>query len=33
MFDPKTGETFLSGTTHNPKTGDALVKRDDDKDE
>lgn len=33
MFDPKTGETFMAGLTINPKTGDTLVKRDDDKDE
>ena len=30
MFDSKTGETFLTWTTHNPKTGEELVKRDDD---
>lgn len=33
MFDPKTWETFMAGTTHNPTSGDELVKRDDDKDE
>lgn len=33
MYDKSTGETFLSGTTHNPKTWEELVKRDDDKDE
>ncbi len=33
MFDPKTWETFTSGTIKNPKTWDSLVKRDDDKDE
>jgi len=33
MFDPKTGETFPAGTLLHPKTGEALVKRDDDKDE
>ncbi len=33
MFDPLTGETFLSGMTHNPETQTELVKRDDDKDE
>lgn len=33
MFDPKTWETFSGGITTNPKTWDALVKRDDDKDE
>lgn len=30
MYDPITGETFLSWTTHNPVTGTELVKRDDD---
>lgn len=30
MYDPLTGETFLSWTTHNPVTGTELVKRDDD---
>lgn len=33
MFDKETGETFPSGTTVNPKNGNTLVKRDDDKDE
>ena len=33
MFDPKTGETFVSGTTHNPVSWEKLIKRDDDKDE
>jgi adenylate kinase len=33
MFDKSTGETFVTGTTHNPKTWEELVKRDDDKDE
>ncbi|MDD2871008.1 MAG: nucleoside monophosphate kinase [Candidatus Gracilibacteria bacterium] len=33
MFDKTTGETFMAGTTHNPKTGEQLIKRDDDKDE
>jgi adenylate kinase len=33
MYDKSTGETFLAGTTHNPKTWEELVKRDDDKDE
>lgn len=33
MFDKETGETFPSWTTINPKTGNTLVKRDDDKDE
>lgn len=33
MFDTTTWETFPQGTTHNPKTWDLLVKRDDDKDE
>ena len=33
MFYPKTGETFPAGTLLHPKTGEALVKRDDDKDE
>lgn len=33
MFDPITQETFMSGVTHNPKTGTELVKRDDDQEE
>lgn len=33
MYDPKTGETFGAWTLTNPKTGDTLIKRDDDKDE
>lgn len=33
MFDKETGETFPAGTTINPKNGNTLVKRDDDKDE
>jgi adenylate kinase family enzyme len=33
MFDKKTWETFPSWTTHNPKTWELLVKREDDKDE
>ena len=30
MFNPTTGETFPSGTTHDPKTGAELIKRKDD---
>jgi len=30
MYNPKTGETFMSGMTIDPKTGDALEKRKDD---
>lgn len=30
MFNPKTGETFPSDMTHDPKTWDELVHRDDD---
>lgn len=33
MYDKSTGETFQGWTTHNPKTWEELVKRDDDKDE
>ena len=33
MFNPKTGETFMSGTTHDPKTGDELITRSDDNEE
>lgn len=33
MFDSQTGETFPSNVTTNPKTGNKLVKREDDKDE
>ena len=33
MYDKETGETFQAGTTVNPKNGNILVKRDDDKDE
>lgn len=33
MFDAETGETFPSWTIVNPKNGNILVKRDDDKDE
>jgi adenylate kinase len=30
MYDPKTGETFPSTYTHNPKTNTPLIKRTDD---
>lgn len=30
MYDPISGETFISTMTHNPKTGTALIKRADD---
>jgi adenylate kinase family enzyme len=30
MYDPDTGETFVSGTDKNPKTGRKLIKRFDD---
>lgn len=30
MYNPKTGETFMSGVTTDPKTGDILEKRKDD---
>lgn len=33
MYNPETGETFLSGMTHDPSTGDELVKRADDQEE
>ena len=33
MYNPKTGETFPSGTTVDPETGDELVKRADDQEE
>jgi len=33
MYNPKTGETFPSGTKTDPKTGDELVKRADDQEE
>ncbi len=33
MFNPKTGETFMSGITHDPKTGDELITRSDDNEE
>lgn len=33
MYDKTTGETFSSGMTTNPKNGNKLIKRDDDKDE
>lgn len=33
MYDKQTGETFPTGTIINPKTGNPLVKRDDDQDE
>lgn len=33
MFDKTSGETFMAGVTHNPKTWEQLIKRDDDKDE
>jgi adenylate kinase len=33
MYDKSTGETFQGWITHNPKTWEELVKRDDDKDE
>ncbi len=33
MFDKVTWETFPLWTTHNPKTNEELIKRDDDKDE
>jgi adenylate kinase family enzyme len=33
MYNPKTGETFPSGTLKDPKTGDTLEKRKDDHEE
>ena len=33
MYNPKTGETFMAGTTHDPKTGDELITRADDNEE
>ena len=33
MFNPNTGETFMSGTTVDPKTWDELIKRADDNEE
>jgi len=33
MYDKTTGETFPSWVTHNPTSGEKLIKRDDDKDE
>lgn len=30
MFNPISGETFMSGTTHDPKTGEKLIQRADD---
>jgi len=30
MFNPKNGNTFMSGTTHDPDTGDELIRRADD---
>jgi adenylate kinase family enzyme len=33
MYDKETGETFQAGTEVNPKNGNTLIKRDDDKDE
>lgn len=33
MFNPKTGETFMTGVTHDPKTGDELIQRADDNEE
>lgn len=33
MYNKETGETFPAGTNIDPKTGEILVKRDDDKDE
>ena len=33
MFDKTTGETFIVWTTHNPKTWEKLIKREDDNDE
>lgn len=30
MYNPNTGETFPTGTTHDPETGDELIKRKDD---
>ncbi len=30
MYNPSTGETFPTGTTHDPETGDELIKRKDD---
>ena len=33
MFNPKTGETFMTGTTHDPETGDELITRADDNEE
>jgi len=33
MFNPKTGETFMTGVTHDPETGDELITRADDNEE
>ncbi len=33
MFNPATGETFMTGTTHDPETGDELITRADDNEE
>ena len=33
MFNPKTGETFMTGTSVDPKTGDELITRADDNEE
>lgn len=30
MYNPKTGETFMAGMTHDPETWDELIKRKDD---
>jgi adenylate kinase family enzyme len=30
MFNPKNGNTFMAGTTHDPETGDELIRRADD---
>lgn len=33
MFNKTTGETFMTGTTHDPKTGEELIQRADDNEE
>jgi adenylate kinase len=33
MYNPETGETFMSGVTHDPQTGVELIKRADDEEE
>jgi len=33
MFNPTTGETFMTGTTHDPKTWEELIQRADDNEE